>query len=194
MGAVAAWLAKSVLMRSAAGPFLKRFWRPLLIGLAILGAFLWHQHAAHKAIADAYAKGKADEASHITKRALAIKEHADAVTGRISSALRSQNDEENRRIASDADAVRLRGPGKAACASDPRISAAASGSQQARGPARTPLARVPYPEWEQLIGMPFAPTVAYAEQHDLDRAEVLAWRDWYKKQSEAWAKLAQDSR
>jgi hypothetical protein len=156
----------------------------LLALLAIAGLIAWHNHA----VSAAYARGKADEAEHVKAKALEIKSAADAMSSNISSLIRSTTDAENNHIHAAADALRLRGPGRAGCTSSSSVPTAPGGSEPASGATSPPLARVPYPEGEQLIGLPFAPTIGLAEQNDLNRAEALAWRDWWKKQNEAWPK------
>src|SRR5690348_16570457 len=134
------WLAGSALMQSPLGPLLKRFWKPLLVGLALVCAFLWHQHAAHKALTDAYARGKADEAAHVLKQAEAQKKAIDALTGKISTAIRTRTDAQIVHIHDAAAAVRVQGPGRAVC---PRPSAASSGSQPAGGASGAAVDQVP---------------------------------------------------
>jgi hypothetical protein len=153
------------------------------VGLAIiLGAVLWHNHA----VSAAYNRGKADEAEHIKAQAIDIKQKVDALTSNISNLIRDANNAENRRINASAQSILVRGPGRAVCSGNAGVPASPGGSQSADGTGGIALPRLSYPDGEQLIGMPFAPTVAFAEQHDTNRAEVLTWRDWYKRESEAF--------
>ena len=159
-------------------------WELFAAALAVHVALAWY----HGKLDDAYNRGKQDEAAHIEQKALEIKAKADKLSAAISNAIRSQNDAENRRISSDANSLRLRAPGRAECTSIAGVPTGPSGPQPANGASGTPVARVPYPEWQSLLGMPAAPTITFAEQHDLNRAEIIAWREWYRKQQEAWPK------
>lgn len=92
----------------------------------------------------------------------------------INTKLRKANDEENRHIVADADDLRLRGPGRARVAAPP---SAPSGHVAPGGVADAPVDQVPDGERVDLIAMPFASAVAFAEQCDANRAEVLKWRE-----------------
>jgi hypothetical protein len=189
MGWLVGFIAKSALMQSPVGAFLKAVpawaWK-LLAVLALLAAgYLWHQHAAHKATAAAYAQGQADEAARIAKKALALKAKVDALTGKIAANIKERNDEENRRIAASADALRLRGPGKAICAAGTGLSSASGGSVAAGG---TGDAAGPYMPPEDRAAVPWGWLTDRAEEHDLERAEVVAWRTWYQRMVAAWPK------
>src|SRR5690349_16757961 len=88
-------------------------WVWILLAAAILyrGALSWHAHKVEATVNAAYARGAADRDAHWTAKA---REWEARING-INAAIRSENNETNRRIAGDADAVRVRGPGKAAC-------------------------------------------------------------------------------
>lgn len=148
-------------------------------GLIALGLHL-HSNAVKAAYKAAYNQGRTDERQAQAKAAakLAIKQ------AEVTAPIRKKNDETNARIAADANDLRLRGPGKAsACpsaaararqpgsASDRPADAAGSGNAAADG--MPDFAAVP---WAWLVGR--------AENADLDRAEVIAWRDWYARQHE----------
>jgi hypothetical protein len=80
------------------------------------------------------------------------------------------------------------GPGAALCR-DPALSAAAGGRQSAGGPGDAAVARLPYPEWSELIGVPFDDATRFAEQNDAYRDEVKSWHEWWPKMNAAWEKL-----
>lgn len=191
--AVAAFFARSALMSSPVGGLLKAVprwaWIALAGALALLGAYLWHQHAAHKALDAAYARGRDDYAAKVEAHARSIEAKAADLAARINQPIRDKLNENLGRIHADADAVRLRGPGAAECR-DPRFSAAAGGPQQAGGPADAALPKVPYPEWSALIAMPLSTGVGFAEQHDAFREEVISWRTWYPQMVD-WTKQLQ---
>ncbi len=185
------WLAKSALMQSPLGPILSRFWKPLLIGLAILAAVLWHQHIAHNAIAAAEKRGEARAYANVERQARELTAKADALNGKIAGAMREKNREENARIAADADDLRLRGPGAARCAGVTRLPAAAGGSQSA---GRNGDATGPQMPPADSAAVPWGWLVDRGEEHDLNRAEVLAWRDWYATFKKRWDEWNADAK
>jgi hypothetical protein len=107
---------------------------------------------------------------------------AQAAGKQISKDIRGKTDEENRRIAGDADAVRVSGPGKAVCRPAP---AAPGGHDKASGKPDAPGPQVPPAD---SAAVPWPWLVQRAEQADLNRAEVLAWREWYDKLVASWPK------
>jgi sensor c-di-GMP phosphodiesterase-like protein len=145
------WLAKSALMQSPVGALLKAVpawaWKALAIIALLVAAFLWHQHAAHKALNAAYAHGKADEAERVKKQALELKAKIDALTGKIATQERAKNEEANRRIAADAGDLRMQGPGRAICsrakASAPRYGSAPAHRSSSAAPAIASAASSP---------------------------------------------------
>jgi hypothetical protein len=152
-----------------------------------------HAHAARKASGEAgYARAKAEDAASLkTWRDRALV--AEASGKAISQKTRSENDETNRGIAADADALRVRGPGAASCGRVDHPAVPAAGSQLGAPGDRSPDAAggsVPAAGGEAgLAGVPWIWLVGRAEQCDLDRAEALSWRSWYQQQAAAWAAL-----
>jgi hypothetical protein len=114
-----------------------------------------------------------------------ISDEADKAKARgeqLAKELRSKTDEANRRIAADADTLRVSGPGKARCSAvsaGPGGSEARSGKPDAAGPEVSPDDRAAVP-WPWLVQR--------AEQADLNRQEVLTWREWYDKMVKDWPK------
>lgn len=160
-------------------------WYALAAALVIFLVIRWHNGK----LEDAYDKGKADEGARIAAKALEIKRKADALTSGITDKLRIKHDETVRIIYRDAGTVLMRGPGKAACPGNPGISSGPSRSISSSGEGSAAVAEVPTGERIDLIGLPFAGTVALAQTCDLNRAEAQAWREWHKLQSEAWKKI-----
>ncbi len=185
IAALAGFLAKSALMQSpigavlyAIGRFLKHasFWQLVSIGL---GALLIVQHFQ---LADARHDRDAWENQYrsLQTQAETIKRQRDEAYAKIAAEIRKRTDEENRRIAGSADDLRVSGPGRSRCSQPPAASGrhgAPGGNGNAPGPQvpATDSAAVP---WQWLVNR--------AEQADLNRAEVLAWRDWYQRLAEQW--------
>jgi hypothetical protein len=174
---------------------------PAKVKLAIAGAlllvalFFVHQHFAHKALKAAdeagYARGvrvyqRALEIVHA--RAAARRQAFEHSSADISKEVRTNYENQTRSIAAGADALRVRGPGAARCGPVDRagVPAGAGGRQVAGGPGDATVGALPGEARVELIAMPFPGAVGFAEQHDGFRAEVLAWRDWYGRQSKAW--------
>jgi len=192
---IAGWLAKSVLMLSPVGGFIRgagalarkvpwQVWAAIAAVALIVAGTVYHGHKAHQAIDAAEKRGADREATRIAAQAIEIKRKADALNAAIAATIRSRTDEENRRIARDADDLRLSGPSKArascpvaATGAGGHVTASGSGDAAGSGMLAEDRAAVPWP-W----------LVQRAEQADLNRGEVLAWREWYRKMEEAWPK------
>lgn len=169
-------LAGAALKMSPIGAFLKRIPRWVWIVLAVIALVVagrvYHNHKAGAAITAAEKRGEARAYAAVEKRALALTAKANA----ISANLRSKNNETVRRIAADADALRVRGPGKASCPSAAFV-AASGHSGPAGRPGDAALDQVPDSERVDLIGLPFPDALDFAEAHDRYRAEVLTRRE-----------------
>jgi hypothetical protein len=193
---LAAWVAQSALMMSPAGAVIRAIgsgikaffsalnWQgwlgliaSLLLAWQLIGAASdarhWHKQSDQNAKQAETYKRQLDEE---TARSNA----AEAAGKRISEQLRKQTDEENRRIAGDAQSLRVSGPGRAVCRPAP---AASGGSQAGRGNGNA--AGPPLPPADSAA-VPWPWLVQRAEQADLNRTEVLAWREWYRRLVESW--------
>jgi outer membrane murein-binding lipoprotein Lpp len=106
---------------------------------------------------------------------------AQADAARISQQLKDKNDEDNRRIAGDANSLRLRGPGKSLCR--PAPAASGDGTRPAKpdasGPALPP---------DDSAAVPWGWLVQRSEEHDQLLAEVQAWRTWHDEVLKVWPK------
>lgn len=178
------------------GNFLKRVpwqvWAAIGALLLIAGAVWFHQRAVHRLHDAAYAAGQSDEKAawqaQLAKAQLAAKDWRakyDAAAKDLSNKIGERNALEARNIAARADDLRLRGPGQAAACAGPGngagSSAGASGHDASGGPGDAAVAAMP--AGEALAIVPWEPLVQFGEQHDLDRAEVLTWREWYAQQA-----------
>lgn len=166
--------------KALAGRVPRGVWIALAVALALLLIWRWDSARLSSARNAGDAAGYARAMGEVEAKAKKLATEAEALTAKI----RSRTNEENRRVGAAADTLRLRGPGRAACPS-----AAPSGSgrhEPPAGQANAPVGRVSYPERIEFIALPFAPTIAFAEQCDLNRAEAQAWRDQHKGLIEAW--------
>jgi hypothetical protein len=152
---------------------------PVWLAVAVLAAgALWHGNrvdAAFEAGVDQERAAWEDKATKWVKRITAINLN-----------IRSKTDEKSRTIAVVADDLRVRGPGKAVCTSVP--TPAASGHVAAAGPADAAVDQVSDRERVDLIALPFADAIAFAEQHDLILAEAEAWRESHAAQQKELTK------
>ena len=178
------FLIPLALKLSPVGRFLKSIPPKVWIALAVLAALglgAWmHGRAVKSAYTKAYSAGVTYEAARIEAKAKKLADRATAIAAK----LKEQNNVENRRIAGDADAIRLRGPGKAAC-----LNPAIPGTSRRESPARpgdAAVGQLPDRERVEFIALPFAGTIAFAERCDLNRAEALTWREDKRLQTEAW--------
>jgi hypothetical protein len=170
------FLAPLLLKLSPVGRFLKSI--PRWVWLAIAAALLlflgvrWHNGQ----IKDAEKRGADRAYAAVEKKAREIEAKANATADKI----RSKTDETARAIAADADVIRMSGPGKARACPVPQGS---SRRETAGGQGSPAVDQVPDTGGVDLIALPFAPTVRLAEVCDLNRGEVLAWREWHSKLS-----------
>jgi hypothetical protein len=198
MLALGAWFAKSALMTSPVGAFLKGIppgvWKWVGIAALVLGMFLLHQCAAHKALRKAdlsgYNRAKAEDQKKLDKAhsdALAWKKQVDASHARIAQLIKDMNDEEARHINRTADDLIVRGPGKARCGQggNPGLSAAAGGTPRS-GQAGAAVDRLPDQERVDIIGLPFNGAVRGGQQHDLCQADLKSWWTWYDQFTKVW--------
>lgn len=168
---------------SRVGAFLGKIprWVWVVLGCVLLGllASWWHTAAIRKHDRAIIAA----EDQRLAAKALKLKQQVDDLLAKTTALERKANDAQNRRIASTADTLRLSGPGKAICRAS--IPAAASGYQPASGNGNAAGPQVPAGD---LAAVPWGWLVDRAEEHDLDRQEALAWRQWYAKMVANWPK------
>jgi len=157
---------------SAIGGFLSKLNAQGVAGLAValvlagLCIHEWGEQRHWHKQSDRYEKlYNADEADakRIAAQAIALKQQIDALSSSISAALKEKHDAEDSRIGADADAVRVRGPGKAVCASHAQLPAGASGHEQAAPAATNAGPQVPAGDW---AAVPWSWLVTVIEEHD----------------------------
>lgn len=186
MVAIAAWLGKSMLMQSPLGGFLKAvprwLWILLALAAAIFFALRWHAGKVEDLRSSSFKAGYDKAVADGRTRVRIVERRSES----ISSEERNKAHEEIQHNAVRADALRVRGPGAAACV-DPGLPVGAGGSGTTGGRADDALAGMSGGERERLIALPFGETVDLAEQADANRTEVLAWREWHRRLTEMWA-------
>lgn len=146
----------------------------VVIGLGVHRHGKAIKHVKAASYAEGYAKAVQVGIDEAAKQA--------AADAKITNELRSKSNEEVRVIARDADALRVRGAGQARCAPGHPVPVAASG----RDPIgrRSDAAPVGMPD-QDWAAVPFPWLVDQAEVSDANRAEVLKWREWHKRLSDA---------
>jgi hypothetical protein len=145
-----------------------------VLGIAALFALgvYFHTRAVSKYGDERFEAGKAEAYAAVASHARKVGEEAAALAVKI----REHTDADIRNITADANALRLRGPGKAVCTGSGTPAPAASGPVTPGGTADTPMADVRGEQWPALVGLPFNDALSFAEQCDANRAEVIAWR------------------
>lgn len=188
MGWLVGFVAKSALMSSPIGAALKlvpgKVWLWLAILVAVAAAFFLHQHIAGTRLQARYDAGYAQGQLDAAKAQRAAQATANAAANAINSTIRKNADEEAIHIARDADDVRLRGPGKAVCPRPAASSGPASGHDARSRTGDAAVAAMPDPERSDLIAVPFADLIDFAERADRNRSEVNAWRESDRQQGE----------
>lgn len=169
---------------------------PLVGAFKSVPRFVWYALAAALVFAfavhwfngriEAAEKRGAERAyANVERQARELERKANALNARIVTAIKEKNRVENARIAADADALRLRGPGAARCASAASLPSGPGGRVAAGGRSDAAGSGVPV---QDSAAVPWGWLVNRAEQADLNRAEVLAWREWHARFTAEWAK------
>lgn len=212
-GGVLGFVAMMVLrpaLRTAAGGFLQgvppKVWAAIA-AVALLGAGVWLVH--HK-IDAAYARGtKEGRAAMKLERDAAWQLAFDKMKQTsekwkagyetkarlLSEEERKHHEQDLRRNAADADALRLRGPGAAGAPrcrplGDPGSGAGAGGRGGAPAGPDAPGPEVPADGGQAVV--PWNWLVQRAREHDDLLSEVTTWRRWYPKQADALLKAKRD--
>jgi len=178
------WLA----VRAFLGRVPKQVWLALAVVALIVSGVIWHGHRVHSAINAAEKRGADAEAKRIEVKALALKAKIDALTKSIADIERKANSEKISSSNARADALLVRGAGKASC---PRNAFAASPASGPQPPARSgndPLAGLPDAGGTELIALPFPGAVGAGKVCDANLIDNQSWRSWYAKLVEAWPK------
>lgn len=167
-----------------------------IAGLAALGgAWWWHTSTVKAAYNKGYAQATVERDAQwsaafdkMNAAAAAWRDNFDKRGAQIAAEIGARNAQELRANAARADALRLRGPGRAGTCLNPGGAAgllpASGGHEPPAGtgdagvaglPDETPMAILPWPDLIQR-----------SEDADADRAEVKAWREWYARTKAEW--------
>lgn len=127
---------------------------------------------------------KAHEAE-IARQAVDLKTRIDTLTLNVTKVIKDRADAENDRIAADADAIRLRGPGKATCPRDASAPAAPVRRDETAPAGADAGSEVPSGDraavsWTWLVGV--------IQEHDQMRNELQAVEDQHAQLEKAWPK------
>jgi len=144
-----------------------------LAGACLILFALWQMERAHSSKVERRAELYRSELVRITGE-------LEAANNRIAAELRRKHDEETRRIAGAADDLRVSGPGRARASCPP---AAASGHSASGGAGD--VARPEMPSGDSAT-VPWQWLVSRAEAADLNRSEVIAWREWHARFTAEW--------
>lgn len=186
------WLAKSALMKSPIGGFLSRIparvWKmlaiALVVALLIFVGLRWHGHKVEQLRKESFAAGR----QSAVKDMVALRDQLNRAHAQDVARMRSENDAKLRDVGRDADALRLRGPGRAACSAV--LSGGSGGRDQAGGEARAPVSELPDAGRAELIALRFDAATDLGESHDSLRVEVLGWREWHAHFVKLWSDYA----
>lgn len=154
----------------------REVWYALALILALWLGSKWHEHRKAQYGAERFMAGYAKAVEDGRQ----LKEQAELIGSAISKSLKEQNDETNRRIDRLSADLRLRGPG-AASARCPGVSSPSGQSKPTSGAGNAPGTGLPEQGGSAVV--PWDWLVERAEQCDLNRAEVLTWRDWWERQN-----------
>jgi hypothetical protein len=195
---VIAWLAKSALMQSPIGDFLKlipkQVWIALLIVAAVVAAYLWHRHVVGNAIAAAEKRGSNAAYASVAEQAAMLKNKADTLARTAAGIAKEKNDEVHGRIDADAGALLVRDAGRATCTG---VAGSAAGTNQrpvGNDEADASVDRLPDDVGTALIALPFPGTVAFARQNDRCIADLRAYEQRDQLIAAGQNKLAEGKR
>lgn len=184
------FLAPLALKMAPVKAALSRIPRAAWIALAVIAILTLgtcaHKRSVKKFGEERFAAGVAHEQARLEAKAKAIKAKADAASAKITDKLKAKHDEKVIVINRAADDLRVSGPGKASCPGNPGMAGSSGRSEPASGQGSSARPAMPEQDW---AAVPWGWLVESAEKCDLNRAEVLTWREWYRQQSEAWAKI-----
>lgn len=137
-----------------------------------IGLFLWHNGAAHKHDK----KIIAAEGVRLVARINAVTARITALGTKIALTERNAHEKEVARIHVVTHDLILHGPGKAQCASG-SFTSSTSRPKPVAGTADNSVGPMPSPGGVALIAVPFNDFVRVTGQCDINRDEILKWRE-----------------
>lgn len=148
----------------------------ILIALAAIALFFVHQHFAHRALKAQFSAGYKQAQKDDAETALNLKAQIDALNVTIANQQRKIYDAQVARNSAAADALRVRGPGKASCTVYSGGPSGAGGHIEAAAAGDAAVGQVPDRTGTALIAMPFNDALGFAQAYDDLLAEAAAWR------------------
>jgi hypothetical protein len=165
-------------------------WAAIALAIALWLGVRWHAHEVKKTWKAGYDAAKAED----REAAKNLEARINALTVEIATDERKKNDAAVNRISADADDLRLRGPGKAACPSLPKPPAATGGLEPSAVSSRIAPAELPPDDGANpLAAVSWSWLVGTGKQCDLELAENVSWRNWYQRLTQIWPKPPQAS-
>ncbi len=119
----------------------------------------------------------------IAKQAVDLKARVDALTSSVTAQIKERSDAESRRIAADAAAVRLRGPGKAVCPGNPGAAGIAIRHDEATPTGADAGSQVSSGD---RAAVSWAWLVTVIQEHDELLSKVRATEDQHHALETAW--------
>lgn len=164
-------------------------WIALAVAAALLVGVLWHHHAAGKALKAADQAGYQRRDAEVKAAALKLKSKIDALTAKIAADERKRNAQAHHDNDAAADALLVRGPGKAVCSvrsisASPAVRPSSGSSVAVDGQ----VAGLPEPGGQQLIALPFNDTVAFAREFDACQIDRRSWEQLWRETQKVWPK------
>lgn len=168
----------------------------VIAGLAALGgAWWWHTSTVKAAYNRGYAQATVERDAQwrgafakMNAAAEMWRDNFDRQGAALAAEIGAKHAQELRANAARADALRLRGPGRAAACINSGGAASllpASGGHDA--PAGSDDAGVAgLPHEVPMAILPWPDLIQRSEDADADRAEVKAWREWYARTAAEW--------
>lgn len=172
-----------------------KVWLVIAALAALGGAWWWHNSTVKAAYNKGYAQASVERDAawrgafdKMNAAAQAWRDNFEQRGAQIAAEIGARNAQELRANAARADALRVRGPGRAAACLNPGGAAgllsASGGHDQTAGDADAGMAGLP--DETPMAILPWPDLIQRSEDADADRAEVKAWREWYARTKDEW--------
>jgi hypothetical protein len=160
----------------------KWVWYVIGAGLLVLAFVFWHrgQVKDHRKQVESELTEKINkESAKLIAQANKLKQDAIKLQGLANSQTETNYANTARDIAGRADALRLQRPPRCPTTPGNRNLPAISGRATEPAPASGAGD-------DTLAAIPWGPLIDFAEQHDLCRAKLIGWQDWYREQGRVY--------